>query len=185
MIVCKECGEEKPKCCKGMCKICYDRKWREEKPDYYRKWRRENLDRAREIGRLHYYKYQDRYKEYGRTRYIEHRESSKEYQPRLQVNSLVSRKERERQKWQRRRSRMNNLPATLTTQDWQEILDCWDYRCAYCGKHAFELDQEHVTPVCQGGGYTIENIVPACKSCNSKKGGRTPIEAGMSFYYQR
>lgn len=55
-------------------------------------------------------------------------------------------------------------------------------RCVYCG-HAFG-DQEtraldHVVPVCQGGTGDISNIVPACWGCNTRKGGRTPEQAGM------
>jgi hypothetical protein len=34
-------------------------------------------------------------------------------------------------------------------------------------------------PAVQSGKKTWENIVTACIQCNQRKGGRTPLEAGM------
>ena len=42
-----------------------------------------------------------------------------------------------------------------------------------------ELTFDHVVPVAQGGRKDWENIVTCCVSCNRRKGGRTPDEAGM------
>ncbi len=38
---------------------------------------------------------------------------------------------------------------------------------------------DHVMPRSRGGGTDWENIVCACVRCNVRKGGRTPLEAGM------
>lgn len=56
-----------------------------------------------------------------------------------------------------------------------------EYGCQYCGRTlpASELTFDHVVPVAQGGRKDWENIVTCCVSCNRKKGGRTPEEAGM------
>lgn len=87
--------------------------------------------------------------------------------------------ERLREIWrgqsQKRMARKNNLPATLTNEEWKEIKNSFDDRCAYCGEKK-TLVQEHVIPLCRGGGYTKDNIVPSCASCNSKKGKRTAEE---------
>ena len=55
------------------------------------------------------------------------------------------------------------------------------YFCQYCGVKypAEDLTFDHVIPQVQGGAATWENIVTACLSCNNRKGGRTPREAGM------
>ena len=56
------------------------------------------------------------------------------------------------------------------------------HTCQYCRK-AFptpELTFDHVVPVAQGGRKDWENIVTCCVSCNRKKGGRTPAEAGCA-----
>jgi 5-methylcytosine-specific restriction endonuclease McrA len=55
------------------------------------------------------------------------------------------------------------------------------HRCQYCG-HGFgtaELTFDHVVPVAQGGRKDWENIVTCCITCNRRKGGRTPEQAGM------
>jgi len=59
-------------------------------------------------------------------------------------------------------------------------------RCQYCGKvfPSGELSFDHVLPRSRGGDTTWENIVCACVSCNVRKGGRTPNEAGMKLVRQ-
>lgn len=51
------------------------------------------------------------------------------------------------------------------------------HRCQYCGRQAENLD--HVVPRSQGGEHSWANVVAACRRCNTKKGGRTPAEAGL------
>ena len=56
-----------------------------------------------------------------------------------------------------------------------------DHSCQYCGQvfPTADLTFDHVVPVAQGGRKDWENIVTCCISCNRRKGGRTPAEAGM------
>jgi 5-methylcytosine-specific restriction endonuclease McrA len=55
------------------------------------------------------------------------------------------------------------------------------YSCQYCATSfpTSELTFDHVVPVSQGGRKDWENIVTCCVTCNRRKGGRTPGEAGM------
>jgi len=53
------------------------------------------------------------------------------------------------------------------------------YACVYCGGHADTVD--HVLPRSRGGGDTWLNLVAACRSCNGRKGDRTPQEAKMTM----
>ncbi len=55
--------------------------------------------------------------------------------------------------------------------------------CQYCGKRyaTSELSLDHVVPRSLGGRAIWENIVCACTKCNSRKGGRTPYQAGMKL----
>ena len=75
---------------------------------------------------------------------------------------------------QRRRARVNATPSTLTSDQWTAIVSKYKGRCAYCDKKIPKLEQDHVFPVSKGGGYTADNIVPACHDCNSRKGARQP-----------
>ncbi len=54
-----------------------------------------------------------------------------------------------------------------------------NYTCQYCGKQSRDLTIDHVIPRHRGGPHRWENLVSACKSCNHRKGGRSPHEANM------
>lgn len=70
---------------------------------------------------------------------------------------------------ERRCATKAGLPATLTEAEWRCALEYFENRCAYCGATGVPLEQEHVIPLTKGGGYTVDNIVPACRRCNSSK----------------
>lgn len=57
--------------------------------------------------------------------------------------------------------------------------------CAYCGDtfKSQDLELEHIVPQCQGGGTSWTNCCSACPTCNRRKGGRTPEQAGMPLLY--
>ncbi|HOX89617.1 MAG TPA: HNH endonuclease [Burkholderiaceae bacterium] len=59
------------------------------------------------------------------------------------------------------------------------------HTCAYCGWHADEreLTVEHIVPLSRGGRHLWTNVVTACRSCNTRKGSRTPEEAHMPLLY--
>jgi 5-methylcytosine-specific restriction endonuclease McrA len=54
-----------------------------------------------------------------------------------------------------------------------------DHSCQYCTRPAENVD--HVIPRSQGGEHVWENVVASCRRCNTKKGGRTPSEAGLKL----
>ncbi len=53
--------------------------------------------------------------------------------------------------------------------------------CLYCGRefNEYGLTRDHVIPLSRGGRDVWSNVVSACKSCNTRKGGRTPEQAAM------
>ena len=57
------------------------------------------------------------------------------------------------------------------------------YHCQYCGqtRPMSQLSLDHVIPRSQGGKTTWENVVCSCLNCNSRKGGRTPLQANMKL----
>lgn len=78
---------------------------------------------------------------------------------------------------QRRRANKINAPVNdFTHAQWVEIQAAFDHRCAYCGRRAKgHLTQDHITPLSKGGSHTASNIVPACRSCNTKKHTGPPL----------
>lgn len=83
---------------------------------------------------------------------------------------------------QRRRSRKKQLPATLTIEQWQLIKNHFNNRCVYCGKE-LPLEQEHFIPLSKGGEYTLNNIIPSCKSCNASKHDANFFEWYYTYKY--
>ena len=55
--------------------------------------------------------------------------------------------------------------------------------CLYCGNRfsKSDLSRDHVTPLSQQGEDSWNNVVTACKRCNSHKAGRTPEAADMQL----
>lgn len=54
--------------------------------------------------------------------------------------------------------------------------------CHYCGGSFApdELTMDHVVPLARGGKSVKENLVPACRECNSKKKLDLPMEMELS-----
>jgi 5-methylcytosine-specific restriction endonuclease McrA len=53
--------------------------------------------------------------------------------------------------------------------------------CQYCAR-AFapqELTLDHIVPRSRGGDSTWDNLVASCRSCNNRKGDRSPEDAGL------
>lgn len=54
------------------------------------------------------------------------------------------------------------------------LLDLYENRCAYCGGPVETWD--HLVPITLGGETVPGNMVPACRSCNSRKRAKDPLK---------
>ncbi|MEZ0447450.1 HNH endonuclease [Cellulomonas sp. ICMP 17802] len=63
---------------------------------------------------------------------------------------------------------MDRVEHDLTPDQWAALQDTWA-GCAYCGAPDGPLQRDCVLPISRGGRYTLENVVPACRSCNTSK----------------
>ncbi len=141
----------------------YQRQWRKENREHVRQHREKT--RVERAACTHQY-------------YLEHREEKAAYD---RLYSLQH-PGKARCRWQRRRARLLNAPINdFTVADWKLVLEHYHHRCAYCGTND-KLTQDHIIPLSRGGWHTISNIVPACLSCNCKKGARTPSEAQLYLW---
>ena len=68
----------------------------------------------------------------------------------------------------RRKRRMDRVEHDLSAAHWSALEAAWG-GCAYCGETAQPLQRDCVLALSRGGRYTLENIVPACRSCNTSK----------------
>ncbi len=81
--------------------------------------------------------------------------------------------------------RTRHNPAEKTHHETREhrkhrriVLSRDGYKCRYCTRREF-LTLDHIVPPSKGGSHDPTNLVTACRSCNSRKGSRTPQSASM------
>ena len=60
----------------------------------------------------------------------------------------------------------------------QSIYEAWNHKCVYCKADATSLD--HIIPRFKSGSNNRNNLVPACRSCNSNK-----ASTKMEDWYQQ
>ena len=68
----------------------------------------------------------------------------------------------------RRTRRVKAVVNDLTEEQWTALKDAWN-GCAYCGVRGKPLQRDCVMAISRGGRYTIDNVVPACATCNASK----------------
>ncbi len=83
------------------------------------------------------------------------------------LDVAVSRTRRARAARKRKR-RMDLADNDLTVEQWAALKAAWN-GCAYCGATDRRLQKDCVMAISRGGRYTIDNVVPACASCNTSK----------------
>ncbi len=68
----------------------------------------------------------------------------------------------------RRKRRMDSVEHDLSDEQWTALKTAWG-GCAYCGATDRPLQRDCVLAISRGGRYTLDNIAPACGSCNASK----------------
>ncbi|WP_143532268.1 HNH endonuclease [Saccharothrix sp. ALI-22-I] len=68
----------------------------------------------------------------------------------------------------KRKRRMERVENDLSVAEWAALKVAWG-GCAYCGSTGVPLQKDCVQALSRGGRYTLDNIVPACGSCNASK----------------
>ncbi len=64
---------------------------------------------------------------------------------------------------------MARVDHDLSAAEWSALKAAWG-GCAYCGVADKPLQRDCVLAISRGGRYTLDNIAPACRSCNASKG---------------
>lgn len=75
----------------------------------------------------------------------------------------------------RYRARKESAEGFHTRAEWLELVQIFENKCAYCGIICSPT-KDHIVPLSRNGTDYIENITPACLSCNGKKGNKTASE---------
>ena len=81
---------------------------------------------------------------------------------------VAVRRDRKARAARKRKRRMDRVEHDLSPEQWQALTAAWG-GCAYCGTSAGALQRDCVLAISRGGRYTLDNVVPACRSCNTSK----------------
>lgn len=138
----------------------YSRDWaenhKEKELDRYKKYRERNRETIREKSRIRMANKRNKDKE-GSLKY------TRDYRRRNPEKAAFW----DRMKKYKRRAAMRGDSIKLS--EWNELKARYDHSCVYCLQKTNKLTMDHVIPLSKGGKHSIENIVPACGSCNSSK----------------
>ncbi len=66
----------------------------------------------------------------------------------------------------RRKAIKKTSQGSFTIAEWKLLVWLFGGNCAYCWTKPERLTIDHVMPISKGGSSYIENILPACRSCN-------------------
>ena len=159
ITVCSRCGEIKHVYSREMCKECYSKWYRNQ--DYVKERAKEYEEKRRTRS-----DYRERKREKNKRYYQRNRDKIRAYK------YIWSRKnpQSHREAGRRRRARKAKTECSLTENEWNILLEIFNYRCAYCDEKGESLEKEHWIPLIKGGVYSITNIVPSCRGCNASKG---------------
>jgi 5-methylcytosine-specific restriction endonuclease McrA len=143
-----------------------------------------NRERIYEKTRMYFEKNKEHVREIKRKSAEKHRDNILKYRAdhREEINAKSSQYQKDHpekakeRKARRRARKAGALIADFTAEQWVELQESYDHRCAYCNKRCKgKLTQDHVTPIINGGSHTLSNIVPACMPCNRKKHTGPPL----------
>jgi 5-methylcytosine-specific restriction protein A len=80
------------------------------------------------------------------------------------------------------KARVEKSQRLRTTQCWSKseqlttLLKNQKGKCGYCGKQMSSPTVDHKIPVSRGGTDALDNLIAACKPCNSRKRDKTDQE---------
>lgn len=135
-----------------------------------RRWRHDNPDKTREHNRTDRLKNSARCAEYR----VKNREKIREKQ-RIWVEAN---RQKVRIYNRHRQALKRGAEGSHTAEEFFELCKRLNWKCFYCGCkiNSKTVTEDHIKPISRGGTDYIENIVPACQSCNSSKHTKTVNE---------
>jgi 5-methylcytosine-specific restriction endonuclease McrA len=182
--VCSKCGETKDESeftnGKHQCKECkrkYDVEYREKNKEKLKAQQKKYDEEHKEhrkgyiknYCKLNREKITDYYRTYRKINPEKEKEAQRKYA------KTENGKLKEARVKHNRRSNSNKSPCTLTTIQWEKILESQGNKCAICGNRFCKSrppTKDHIVPLSKGGGFTFENVQALCRSCNSSKNAR-------------
>jgi 5-methylcytosine-specific restriction endonuclease McrA len=76
-----------------------------------------------------------------------------------------------------------NVPYKGVVLSKENVFKRDGFQCQYCGTQK-DLTLDHLIPKAKGGKTSWNNLVTACRKCNSMKGDYTPEQAGLQLNFK-
>ena len=182
VAVCGKCGIElivgetwypsRARCHSYICIEC--------KKAYNRQYRREHLEERRAHDRQCYAANRQEKLMYSCQWRVQNQDYFRQYNKEHHQEQLDQARRRRGENPSRAREKSSRyralrLGATVEPIDEQKIYELYNRTCIYCGS-ANRLELDHLVPLAGGGPHCEDNLVVACKSCNSSKRAKPLIE---------
>jgi len=130
-----------------------------------RRWYEANPEKERERARRYREANPERVRESRRRRYEANPEKMKEAVRRWREANREKHREISRRYYARK------LNAAVEPVDEQAVYELSGRMCIYCGVTE-NLELDHVVPLSRGGVHSEDNLVVACRGCNTSKGAK-------------
>ena len=138
---------------------------------YAREWLKRNPQKARDAARRWNKAHPEQRRAAKRLYYARHREQHKA----VMAAYHKAHPEVLRAKSNAYRARARAAEGQFTSAKWRALVESYGGSCAYRGE-AGPVQVDHRTPLTRGGRNSIDNILPACRKCNTEKGQLTEEE---------
>ena len=151
----------------------YNKKHKEEMTNYQKEWYENNKDISLERSKKHYknnrkqkLNYQKQYYKDNKDSVLEYRKEYHKKNPDKAFNSQS-----------KRRSLIEIQEDTFTKEQWLEMMEFFDWRCAYSGEIlSNNRTIDHIVPLSKNGEHKAYNLVPMLKNLNSSKHTKDMLE---------
>lgn len=154
----------------------YKQNNKEKVREWEKKWRENNKDKKREWDK----RYQENNKEKIRVRRKEYYESNKEEIRKKQKEYNKKNPHVKFNSDSKRRNRKQLQGNGITREQWLEMMNFFDFKCAYSGEYIGGDSEfrtiDHVIPLDNGGEHDVWNCIPCYANYNYSKHTRNMLE---------
>ena len=172
--------------------VNYNLKHREERNKNKKKWCRNNQEHVHFYNKEYNSNYRKTHKEEIKAYRKEHSEEIARSKKLYNTSHLKERMKQQKEYRSKnpgkviinrhlyRSRKFNAEGGGITEEQWEQIKRDHNYLCVYCNKKK-KLGPDHLIPLSKKGRHDIDNIVPACRNCNSQKNDMSLLR----FLYQK
>jgi 5-methylcytosine-specific restriction endonuclease McrA len=157
-----------------MASIEYHQKYRAEHREAYREYARQERLANPEVIKERQKKWRQAHPEVARQAQFRWKNANKDRLRRYDTTYRINHREKKCEIEHRRRARSAGLPTLQIKTGLRAKWAYWGEVCWLCGQRATQTD--HVKPIARGGAHLLCNLRPICKSCNSRKKDRWPVD---------